>query len=119
MSRLERYQSRAQAALNRNADLLYRHTLTFRLGPHEWPLRCSVRDPQRLRPDTLGQLQALAGSRGLVYTDLRVISHHPADTVPIPGATCAWDDGTLEVLEWSQASDFTGTRVGIAVLRRP
>lgn len=99
--------------------LRFRHTLTFTLGPHQWSLRCSVTDPQRLRPDALAQVQATADARGLAYTDLRVIRHHPDDPVPVPGATCAWDDGTLEVLEWSQASDFTGTRLGTAVLRRP
>lgn len=119
MSRLERYQGRAQAALDRNADLLYRHTLTFRLGPHEWPLRCSVKDPQRLNPSELARARAFADARSLVYTDLRLLSYHPDDTPPVPGATVRWDDGTLELLDWSQASDFTGQRTGTCVLRRP
>lgn len=119
MSELDKYRALAQQELRANAPLVFRHSLTFTLGQHGWTLRCSVKDPQRLRPDALAQVRAAADARGLAYTDLRVISHHPDDTVPVPGATCSWDDGTLEILDWSQAGDFTGTRVGTAVLRRP
>jgi hypothetical protein len=118
-NRLPHYRALARGALTDNADLVYRHSLTFGLGPHDWVTRCSVKDPQRLRPDAVGRLQALASTLNLPFADLRVLSVHPADPWPFPGATCSWDDGTLEILEWAQASDFTGTRTGTAVLRRP
>lgn len=119
MSRLPAVQATAHAVLTRNADLLYRHALTFTLGPHAWDVRCSVRDPQRLKPDALNRLRAQADALGVVYTDLRVLTIHPDDTVPIENAATPWDDGTLQILSWSQASDFTGQRTGTCVLRRP
>ncbi len=103
-----------------NADLLYRHALTFTLGSAPpWEVRCSVQDAQKLKPDMLARLQATAAEVGVSYRDLRVLKIHPDDTPPYPGATTPWDDGTLEVLDWSQPSDFTGQRVGTCVLRRP
>ena len=117
--RLPEKRERIRQRLRDNADLLYRHTGEFALGHHRWPCRFSVRDPARAKPDELARLQAFAGVRGLVYTDLRLLRVHPDDDLPFPGATLPWDDGTLEVLEWSQASDFTGLRVGTCVLRRP
>lgn len=117
--RLPRIRDRVQQRLRDNADVLYRHAGTFTKGPHTWPCRFSVRDPAKAKPDELARLQAFAGVRGLVYTDLRLLRVHPDDTPPFPGATIPFDDGVLEVLEWSQASDFTGQRVGTCVLRRP
>lgn len=108
-----------RGALLENADLLYRHTGTFRLGSSEWVCRFSVRDPSKVKSDELARLQAFAGIEGVSYRDLRLLKVHPDDTIPFSGATIPWDDGTLHVLEWSQASDFTGQRVGTCVLRRP
>lgn len=99
--------------------LRFRHQLTFRLGPHTWDVRCSVRDPQRIDPKALARMGQLTSAQGGATSDLRLLTVHPDDTVPVPGATAAWDDGTLEVLEWSQPSDFTGQRLGTCVLRRP
>lgn len=109
----------AQSAVRANADVMFRHALTFTLGPHEWEVRCSVRDPQRMDPKVLARMQQLTSTQGLATSDLRLLTVHPEDTVPFPGATTDWDDGTLEVLEWSQASDFTSQRLGTCVLRRP
>ena len=118
-SRLPAIRQRATDALRRNADVIYRHQGVFTLSSHEWPCRFSVRDPQKLKADEVAKLRMFADSRNLAYTDLRQLKVHPDDTVPFPGATLPWDDGVLEVLEWSQASDFTGQRVGTCVLRRP
>lgn len=117
--RLPAIRERVRGRLRDNADLIYRHALVFALGPHTWAARCSVKDPQALKPDALALLQATATDQGVAYRDLRQIRVHPDDTEPYPGASTPWDDGTLEVLEWSQASDFTGRRTGTAVLRRP
>lgn len=108
--------------IHQNADLnevRFRHNGRFRKDEHQWSCRFSVRDPQKLRADDVAKLRMFADSRQLAFTDLRVLKVHPEDTVPYPGATIPWDGGTLEVLEWSQASDFTGQRVGTCVLRRP
>ncbi|AKH15958.1 hypothetical protein [Deinococcus soli (ex Cha et al. 2016)] len=99
--------------------LRFRHQLTFRLGPHTWDVRCSVRDPQRIDPKALARMGQLTNAQGIATSDLRLLTVHPDDTVPVPGATAAWDDGTLEILEWSQPSDFTGQRLGTCALRRP
>lgn len=113
------YRAEAQATVHEYGGVMFRRTDTFTLGPHRWPCRFSVRDPAKAKPDELARLQAFAGVRGLVYTDLRLLRVHPDDDLPFPGATLSWDDGTLEVLDWSQESDFTGLRVGTCVLRRP
>lgn len=116
-----------------NPDVLalrFRKPLTFTLGTSTWPdTRCSVQDPQKLKPDMLARLQATAAELSVSYRDLRVLRVHPDDTPPYPGATAPFDDGTLEVLDWSQASDFLrtspdgggedGQRVATCVLRRP
>lgn len=117
--RLLAIRERVQNRLRGNADLIYRQSLTFRLGPHAWEARCSVKDPQKLKADEVGKLRLYADANGLTYTDLRQIKVHPDDIEPFPGASVAFDDGTLEVLDWSQVSDFTGRRTGTAVLRRP
>ena len=109
----------AAAATPEMLALRFRHTLTFRLGPHAWDVRCSVRDPQRIDPKALMRMGQLTSTQGVATSDLRLLTVHPDDTVPVPGATVAWDDGILEVLEWSQPSDFTGQRLGTCVLRRP
>lgn len=121
MTRLDAVRDRAQGALRRNANLIYRHTGTFRLKSSEWTCRFSVRDPSKVKADELARLQLFASTQGpgVTYRDLRTLRVHPDDTLPFPGATIPWDDGTLHVLEWSQASDFTGVRVGTCVLRRP
>ena len=100
-------------------EVRFRHTSTFTLGPHAWTCRFSVRDVQKLKPDEAAKLRVYADANNLVYTDLRRLTVHPDDTPPFPGATIPFDDGVLEVLEWSQVSDFTGQRVGTCVLRRP
>lgn len=100
-------------------EVRFRHTGIFTKGVSSWPCRFSVRDVQKLKPDEVQKLRIYADVNGLVYTDLRRLTVHPDDTVPFPGAIIPWDDGVLEVLEWSQASDFTGQRIGTAVLRRP
>lgn len=100
--------------------LRFRKRLTFTLGDSTWEgVRCSVRDPQKLNADAVARLQATAAELSVSYRDLRLLKVHPDDTLPYPGATAPWDDGTLEVLDWSQASDFTDQRVGTCVLRRP
>lgn len=121
MTRLDELRDESQAALREEADLLYRRTGTFQLGPHSWPCWFSVRDPSKVKADELARLQLFASTQGpgVTYRDLRTLRVHPDDTIPFPGATIPWDDGTLHVLEWSQASDFTGVRVGTCVLRRP
>lgn len=113
------YRAEAQATVREFQGVMFRHQGEFTLGPHRWPCRFSVKDPARAQPDELARLQAFAGVRGLVYTDLRLLKVHLDDAPPFPGATLPWDDGTLEVLEWSQESDFAGLRVGTCVLRRP
>ncbi len=117
--RMPGIRARVQQRLRDNADVLYRHTGTFTLGPHSWPCRFSVRDLQKMKADEVAKLRMYADTAGLLYTDLRALRVHPDDTPPFPGATIPFDDGLLEVLEWSQASDFTGQRVGTCVLRRP
>ena len=117
-----------------NPDVLalrFRKRLTFTLGASTWEdTRCSVQDAQKLKPDAIARLQATAAElEGISYRDLRVLRVHPDDTPPYPGATAPFDDGTLEVLDWSQPSDFLktspdgggedGQRVATCVLRRP
>lgn len=113
------YRAEAQATVREYQGVMFRHQGEFTLGSHRWPCRFSVQDPAKAKPDELARLQAFAGTRGLVYTDLRLLKTHPDDDLPFPGATLPWDDGTLEVLDWSQESNFTGLRVGTCVLRRP
>lgn len=119
MSRRAGIQAAFQKALGGNADVFFPHALTFQLGPHVWSVQASVKDPQQLKPDALARLQAVAGTRNLAFTDLRVLKVQPGDTLPYPGSTCPFDDGTLEVLEWGQEGALSGQRTGTAVLRRP
>lgn len=121
MTRLERIRARVEKRLISRADILYPHELSFRLGEYPpWEVHCKVKDPQRLKPDEVGRLQATASAlESVTYQDLRVVKIMPGETVPFPGATSPWDDGTLEILDWSQASDFTGIRTGTAIFRRP
>ncbi|MFC4636989.1 hypothetical protein [Deinococcus hohokamensis] len=102
-------------------EVRFRRKLTFRLKTHGWTVDCSVTDPSRVKPDELARLQAAAAERSDVrsYRDLRILRIKPGQAEPYPGATVATDDGTLEVLHWSQASDWTGQRVGTCMLRRP
>ncbi|WP_188844790.1 hypothetical protein [Deinococcus soli (ex Cha et al. 2016)] len=116
---MDEIRERVRGRLVGNAELLYRHALTFTLGPHTWVARCSVRDPQRIDPKALARMGQLTSAQGVAMSDLRLLTIHPADTEPFPGATTSFDDGTLEVLEWNQASDFTGQRLGTCALRRP
>ena len=128
---LERLRQQASKAVAQNAAVMFRHTLSFTLGQYApWVVRCAVTDPQRLSPAALARLQATAAEQKVSYQDLRVLKVHPDDTVPFPGATVPWDGGTLEILSWSQESDFivgrpegedeeVGMRTGTAVLRRP
>lgn len=117
--RMPAIRERVQQRLRGNADVLYRHTGIFTLDSHEWLCRFSVRDVQKLKADEVDKLRMFADTNNLIYTDLRQLKVHPDDTVPFIGATIPWDDGLLEVLEWSQASDFSGQRVGTCALRRP
>lgn len=121
MSQLEAIRNRVQARLRAKAHILYPHPLTFVLGASEWKgVRCGVDDPQELKADDVVRLQATAAElEGISYRDLRVLRVYPGDTLPYPGATTPFDDGTMEVLDWSQAGDITGLRVGTCVLRRP
>ncbi|WP_272977116.1 hypothetical protein [Deinococcus geothermalis] len=119
MSRLPDIRAAFQKGLTDNADLFFPEHLVFRLGEHAWEVHCSVKDPQRLKPEAVARLQAFADMRSLAYTDLRVLKVQPGEVLPFPGAVCPFDDGTLEVLEWSQASPLSGQRTGTAVLRRP
>lgn len=129
-SRLPGLRERATAALVRNADLVYRHHLTFTLAQYPpWEGQFSVKDPQKLKPDEVQKLQVFAGASGLVYSDLRQVKHHPLQPAPFPGASAPFDGGQLVILEWSQPNDFigfidtggqwVGQRTGTAVLRRP
>ena len=113
-----RYRAQAQAEIRRNKGVMFPYVLTFVLGPSTWKVNGNVKDPQDLKPDALAQLQIFASARNLAYTDLRVLKVDPEDTVPYPGATCPWDDGVLEVLDWSQAKTYSGIRTGTCVLRR-
>ncbi|GGB69485.1 hypothetical protein [Deinococcus soli (ex Cha et al. 2016)] len=99
-------------------ELRFRRPLVFQLGPHTWAARCSVQDPQRMDPVALARMRQLTSVQGVATSDLRLLTIHPEDTEPFPGATTSFDDGTLEILEWSQPSDFTGQRLGTCVLRR-
>ena len=112
---------RAEAGqeIQANAGLIFRHQLTFTLGEHTWEVRCGVTDPQRLKPDEQARLRDVATERRVAFQDLRILKVRPPQAPPYPGATTPWDDGTLEVLEYGQPSDFTGLRVGTCVLRRP
>ncbi|MDK2013568.1 MULTISPECIES: hypothetical protein [unclassified Deinococcus] len=113
---------RAEAGreIQASAGLLFRHQLTFTLGEHTWEVRCSVTDPQRLKPDEQARWRAVATERRVPFADLRILKVRPQDRPPFPGAAALeLDDGTLEVLEYGQVSDFTGIRVGTCVLRRP
>ena len=100
-------------------ELRFRRNLVFQLGPHTWDVRCSVRDPQRMDPGALARMRQLTTAQLVATSDLRLLTIHPDDTEPYPGATTPWDDGILEGLEWSQPSDFTGQRLGTCALRRP
>lgn len=113
--RLLAIRERATEALRRNADVLYRHSATWSDGSS---CRFSVKDAARVKPDEVARLSAFAGSNGLLFQDLRVLTVHPDDVPPGEGASLNWDGGTLEVLSWSQVSDFTGQAKGTCVLRR-
>ena len=116
---LQAYRAEARAAILENQGVMFRHEGVFTLGAFRWACRFSVTDPQKLKADEVAKLRMYADASGLAYLQLRVLKIHPDDTVPFIGAVLPWDDGTLEVLEWSQPSDFTGQRVGTCVLRRP
>lgn len=104
-------------------DLRNFEPMTFRLDPHEWSVQAKVIDPQKLDATALARLRLVGDARQLVYADLRVLKLHPhefeRDNVPYPGCTTSYGDGTLEVVQWSEPSKWTGTRVGTCVLRRP
>lgn len=97
--------------------------LSFRLGTSTWDVLGKVKDPHKLKGDALARLRLVGDARGLVYTDLRVLKLHPqefeTENIPFPGSTVPYGPGTLEVLEWSEPSDYTGQRVGTCVLRVP
>ncbi|MDO4244567.1 MAG: hypothetical protein Q4C89_00900 [Deinococcus sp.] len=130
-SSIETARKRATDGVKRAAASghIFQHALTFRLGGSEWKGRFSVKDPQKLKPDEVSKLRVFADTRGLLYTDLRQVKPYPDDVPPFPGATTPFDDGTLEILEWSQpsgyvghydaAGEWVGQRTGTAVLRRP
>lgn len=109
----ERYRALARGNLRRFGGLVYRHTATW--SGEASPCRFSVVDPS---PATIGQVRAQAASSGLPFEDLRLLHVHPDDPRPSVQATIPWEDGLLEVLAWGQTSDFTGTAVGTAVMRR-
>lgn len=116
--RLPALRARVQQRLRDNADLLYRHTGTFKLGPHEWTCRFSVKDPQKLKADAIADAEAAARQFNVLYRDVRLLRIHPDDQRPVKGAKLPWDGGLLEILDWSQQSDFTGQKVATCVLRR-
>ena len=108
--------------VQRDPDVLalrFRKRLTFTLGTSTWEdTRCSVQDAQKLKADAVTAAEAAARDFQVPYRDLRLLRVHPDDPRPPKGATTPWDGGTLEVLAWGQASDFTGQKLGTCVLRR-
>lgn len=99
--------------------LRFRKRLTFTLGTSTWEdVRCSVQDPQKLKADAVAAAEAAARDFRVPYRDLRLLRVHPDDLRPPKGATTSWDGGTLEILAWGQASDFTGQKLGTCVVRR-
>lgn len=120
MTRYNEIRTAARSALVENADLIYRHSLTWSrsgvLAPT--PTRCSIKDPRRLDYASARSLELAAARVGVPFADLRVVTVHPDDARPRPGSRVAWDGGTLELKEWSQSSDFTGSSLGLAVIVR-
>lgn len=116
--RMPAIRERVQQRLSGNADVLYRHTGTFTLGSHKWLCRFSVKDPQKLKADAIADAEAAARQFNVLYRDVRLLRIHPDDQRPVKGAKLPWDGGLLEILDWSQQSDFTGQKVATCVLRR-
>jgi len=125
MSELDEYRALAQQELRANAALVFRHSGTFRHVQNGrerlYPCEFSVKDPQKVGRTALAAAEAFARSlEGVSYTDVRLLSVHPDHKRPPKGAVLVepWDGGRLEVMEWSQPSDFSGQAVGTCVLRR-
>ncbi|MFC3833502.1 hypothetical protein [Deinococcus rufus] len=108
----------AQREIRQNAGVMFRHRGTFTRGPHEWPVRFSVRDPDKVNRTAAAAAEASAQQFEVAYRDIRLLQVHPDDQRPVKGAQIAWDGGTLELLAWSQESDFSGLKTGTCVLRR-
>lgn len=100
-------------------EVRFRHRQDFTLDGHRWPgTRFSVTDPDKVGGRALAAAVAAAERLDVEYRDLRLLRVHPEDTLPAVGAQTPWDGGQLEVLEYGQASDFTGQSLGTCVVRR-
>lgn len=82
--------------------------------------RCSVVDPSRTKQSA--RIQAFATEHDARFEDIRLLRVHREDTRPEKGSVMDWtfDGGRLEVMEWSQRSEWTGQggAVAICLLRR-
>ena len=112
------YRAEAQATVREYQGVMFRHQGEFTLGPHRWLCRFSVQDPDKVSRQAIAAAEAAAQRFSVDYRDIRLLKVHPDDDRPVKGATLPWDGGTLELLEWSQASDFTDLKTATCVLRR-
>lgn len=124
MTRLDALRDRAQGALRRSAELIYRHQGVFTKVQNgreqQYACRFSVKDPLKLNRDTIGRVEAFAQAENAAFTDIRVLKVHPDDLRPPQGAALsdAWDGGQLVIRAWSQPSDLTDQAMGLCLLRR-
>ncbi len=99
-----------RAALIDNADLIYRHSGTWSDGT---VCRFSVQDPSKVQSSFALSLRQQPES-----LLLRIVKVHPEDVRPAKGASIDWQGYPLTLVAWSDASDFTGQRLGTGRLEQ-
>ncbi|MBZ9715494.1 hypothetical protein [Deinococcus multiflagellatus] len=121
---LQALRREAQGEVQANAGLMFRHRGTFEhtQGGRTTPYLCtfSVKDPVKGNRDEVAAAEAFATAEQVPFRDVRLLTVNPADQRPPKGSFLRepWDGGRLEVRSWSQASDFTGLRRALCILRR-
>ena len=100
----------ATAALTDNSDLIYRHRDTWSDGT---TCRFSVQDPSKVQTGFALTLRQQPES-----LLLRIVKVHPEDARPAKGASVDYQGYPLVLVAWSDASNFTGQRLGTGRLEQ-
>lgn len=121
---LQDYRAEAAEYLDEYDALIFRHEGTFRdQYGGAWKVRFKVNDPAKISPRAIAAAEAAARQFEVPFRDLRILTVAPTDDLPAIGAAIRFRDalggleGDLEILEWSQRSDYTDLARATCVLR--